>query len=134
MSFYEIFITNNFSYLSHISVNLHFKIIFLKELKILFFVCLLLTITVACKKQDNSGKLSPTVYIEQTETGYRLIRNGETFYIKGGGGNGYLKELKIAGGNTIRVYDTINSKQTLDKADVLMLTPYYLLPLTSVRG
>jgi len=108
---------------------LHFKFISLKDLKILFIAGLLFTITVACNKPDDSKNLSPTVHIEQTETGYMLIRNGEPFYIKGGGGNGYLEELKIAGGNTIRVYDTINLKQTLDKADALGLAVVVDIPL-----
>ena len=84
---------------------------------------------VACKKPNDSKNLLPTVYVEQTEKGYQLIRNGEPFYIKGGGGNGYLEELKLAGGNTIRIYDTINLKQTLDKANALGLAVMVDIPL-----
>jgi len=124
------FIGNNFSYLSYISVNLHSKFISLKALKILFITCLLLTITVTCKKQDDSEKLSPTVHIEQTETGYRLIRNGEPFYIKGGAASSqYLEELKTAGANTARIYDTINLKETLDRAETLGLAVVVDIPM-----
>jgi len=63
---------------------LDFKFIFLKDLKILFIAGLLLKMAVACNNPDNTKNLSPTVYVEQTKTGYRLIRNGEPFYIKGG--------------------------------------------------
>jgi len=73
---------------------LKFKFIFLEDLKILFIAGLLLTITVACNKPDDSKNLSPTVSVEQTKTGYRLIRNRESFYIKGGAASSqYLEEL-----------------------------------------
>jgi len=57
-----------------------------------------------------------TVFIKKTETGYQLIRNGVPFYIKGASGNTYLKELAEIGGNTIRVYDTINLGSILNEA------------------
>ena len=83
----------------------------------------------SCNKAEEANLPKPTVYIEKTDNGYKLIRNGEPFYIIGGGGNGYLEELKMAGGNTIRVYDTINLKQTLDKADSLGLAVVVDIPL-----
>jgi len=85
---------------------------------------------VACKKQDTSEKISRAVYIEQTETGYRLIRKGKPFYIKGGAAHSqYLEELKKAGANTARIYDTINLKETLDKAEKLGLAVVVDIPL-----
>lgn len=59
---------------------------------------------------------SGTVYIVKTETGYQLIRNGKPFYIKGASGNTHLTELEEIGGNTVRVYDTINLENILNEA------------------
>lgn len=90
----------------------------------------MLTIIVACNKPDDSNNQSPTVYAEQTETGYRLIRNGEAFYIKGGAASSeYLKELKEAGANTARIYDTINLNETLDRAEDLGLAVVVDIPM-----
>lgn len=109
---------------------MHFKFIFLKDLKTLFIAGLLLTITWACNKPDDSKNPAPTVFIEQTKTGYRLIRNGEAFYIKGGAANSqYLEELKEAGANTARIYDTINLKETLDRAEDLGLAVVVDIPM-----
>jgi hypothetical protein len=57
-----------------------------------------------------------SVYIKKTENGFLLIRNGTPFYIKGGAGSSNLKELADIGGNTIRLYDTINLQENLDEA------------------
>ncbi|WP_053992568.1 glycoside hydrolase family 2 TIM barrel-domain containing protein [Mangrovimonas sp. TPBH4] len=57
-----------------------------------------------------------TVRIIETEKGYEIIRNGRPFYIKGAGGKPYFKELSEAGGNTLRLYDTINTAKILDEA------------------
>ena len=85
---------------------------------------------VACKKPNDSKNLLPTVYVEQTEKGYQLIRNGEPFYIKGGAASTqYLEELKDAGANTARIYDTINLKETLDRAKELDLAVVVDIPM-----
>ncbi|KAF0238629.1 MAG: hypothetical protein FD181_841 [Prolixibacteraceae bacterium] len=59
---------------------------------------------------------SKTVYIKRNQSGFELIRNGKPFYIKGAAGNSNLKELADIGGNTIRLYDTINIQYYLDEA------------------
>ena len=58
-----------------------------------------------------------------------LIRNNEPFLIKGAAGNSQLKELKEAGGNTIRLYDTIDLKKNLDAANELDLAVIVDIPL-----
>lgn len=75
-------------------------------------------------------KPEPTVYIDETDGKYQLIRNGRPFYIKGGAAaSGFLEELKEAGGNTARIYDTINLKRSLDKAEELGLAVVVDLPM-----
>jgi hypothetical protein len=56
------------------------------------------------------------VFIKNTEKGFQFYRNGKPFYIKGASGNSHLRELAEIGGNTIRVYDTINIRQILNEA------------------
>ncbi len=83
----------------------------------------------SCQKESDQIK-NPTVYIEKTEDGYRLIRNQKPFYIQGAAaGKEYLEELKEAGANSVRIYDTINLKNTLDKAHELGLAVAVDIPL-----
>jgi hypothetical protein len=72
---------------------------------------------------------SSTVFIKKTENGFQLFRNGNSFYILGAGGNSYLKELADIGGNTIRVYDTINVGNILDDAQKNNLAVIVDIPL-----
>jgi len=57
-----------------------------------------------------------TVFIKKMDMGFQLFRNGKPFYIQGASGNSHLKELAEIGGNTIRLYDTINIGSILDDA------------------
>lgn len=57
-----------------------------------------------------------TVYVKDTKDGAVLYRNGTPFFIKGVGGKNYLAELEKIGGNTIRIYDTTDIRNTLDEA------------------
>lgn len=107
-----------------------FKIIFLKKKFVFFIVITLLFIFTGCTRDVKSEDFKPTVYIEKGKSGYQLIRNGEAFYIKGGAAHAsYLEELKEAGANTARIYDTINLKATLDKAESLGLAAVVDIPL-----
>jgi hypothetical protein len=63
------------------------------------------------------------VSLEQTEQGWRLVRQGETYWIKGGGGEGPLDLLQQLGGNSTRIWgieETTPSR--LDEAHQLGLT------------
>ncbi len=59
---------------------------------------------------------SKSVYIKTNDSGSVLFRNGKPFKIQGATGNASLKLLSKIGGNTIRIYDTINLETILDKA------------------
>ncbi len=70
-----------------------------------------------CKKEISPDTPKPTVHVVNSKGKFQLIRNGEPFYIKGGAAHpDYLKELKAAGANTARIYDTISLTETLDEA------------------
>lgn len=70
-----------------------------------------------------------TVFIKRTDDGFQIFRNGEPFYIIGASGNTHLKELADIGGNTIRVYDTINIRHNLDEAHENNLAVIVDIPL-----
>ena len=53
---------------------------------------------------------------------FRLFRNGEEYFIKGGGGSDHWDELVKIGGNSVRTWSTDNAKQMLDEAQRLGLT------------
>ena len=72
---------------------------------------------------------SKTVYVERSESGFQLIRNGEPFFIQGAGGDSYFKELAEIGGNTIRIFDTSNLENKLDEAHKHNLAVIVDIPL-----
>lgn len=96
------------------------KIIGLKLLVIVF-------VTAACS--NNNNYKNKEVSILKTSEGYQILRNGNSFLIKGASGISNFKELKSAGGNTIRLYDTLNLKQHLDFAESLNLAVIVDIPL-----
>lgn len=90
----------------------------------------MLILSSSCEKQEPKGNNLPKVYIKETDGKFELIRNGKPFYIKGGAAQAeYLEELKEAGGNTARIYDTTNLASTLDRAQELGLAVVVDIPL-----
>ena len=87
-------------------------------------------LSLSCQKPEDLEISRPAVYIEEDKGVYQLIRNGEPFYIKGGAAHpAYLEELKAAGANTARIYDTIDLERTLDKAYDLGLAVAVDIPM-----
>lgn len=62
------------------------------------------------------------VKVEKTEAGYRLLRDGKPFFIKGAGGRSYLEVLKATGGNSIRTWGEEEIEPLLDRCQELGLT------------
>ncbi len=102
---------------------------YLKSLKTTLLLGILLISAIACNQLTPVDENSGTVHIRKTDKGYVLIRNNEPFHIKGAAGNSHLKELKEAGGNTIRLYDTIDLRKNLDAAHALGLAVIVDIPL-----
>ena len=73
-----------------------------------------------------SCALTPTraeVRLTHDADGYRLLRDGKPFLIKGGGGDGKaLPSLSAAGGNSVRLWGDEALGETLDAAQKLGLT------------
>lgn len=81
-------------------------------------------------KESPVHKNKPVVYLKQTDNGYQLIRNNQPYFINGGAAHpDYLKDLKLAGANTARIYDTVNLQATLDKAYKLGLAVVADIPM-----
>ena len=62
------------------------------------------------------------VRLVKDDSGYRLNRYGKPYFIKGAGGDGSLKTLAEAGGNSIRTWDADKASPVLDEAQRLGLT------------
>ncbi len=78
----------------------------------LFFGPLLLLERQSFDSPDRGRK----VFICREANRYVLYRNGQPFTVRGASGNALLKELREAGGNTIRTYDTTGLGALLDEA------------------
>ncbi len=62
------------------------------------------------------------VRVEKTEDGYRLLRNGEPYFIRGTGGHLDMESFAAAGGNSVRTWGADDLEGVLDKAHRLGLT------------
>ena len=82
------------------------------------FLFLFLFSSVFCFAQSGHGKTE----IVKTEEGFKLLRNGEYYYVNGAGGSTYLKELAEIGGNSIRTWATGDGLAVLDSAHKYGLT------------
>lgn len=95
---------------------------------LLSFVFVLLIFPLGPQHQPNT---SARVFVSRTENGFELIRNGNPFRIRGASGAGRIGELAAYGGNTLRVYDTVNLGAVLDEAEkngIAIIADIPLLP------
>lgn len=83
----------------------------------------------ACNNTQPVNNAGKTVYIKNENGKYTLYRNGEPFLVKGAAGYTNLKRLKEAGGNTIRVWDTVHLANILDSAQANNLAVIVGLPM-----
>jgi len=84
----------------------------LKKLQVIIFCLLIFS---ACSSDKSVSE--PKVSIKKENGKFSLYRNGEPFYIKGAAGDTHLDELSRAGGNAIRIWDTIHVDSILKKAN-----------------
>ncbi len=59
------------------------------------------------------------VELEKTEQGWRLLRGGEPYFIRGAGGTHSLEQLAAAGANSIRTWDAENVRGADDVGTIL---------------
>lgn len=82
-----------------------------------------------CSKERNQDS-DRGVYVVQTDSGYHLLRNGSVFKVKGAtAGDAHWESFRKAGGNTIRLYDTVDLESNLDKAANMGLAVAVDIPL-----
>lgn len=62
------------------------------------------------------------VRIEKKGGGFKLLRDGKSYFIRGAGGGKYLRELPKAGGNSVRTWDVGQSERLLSDAQKLGLS------------
>jgi hypothetical protein len=62
------------------------------------------------------------VEVKKIDNAYKLIRNGQPYFIKGAGGTSYMDRLAAYGGNSIRTWDSRNGDEVLNNAAKLGLT------------
>src|SRR5437867_2576833 len=62
------------------------------------------------------------VQVVRADGGYRLLRDGTPYFIKGAGGDGSLEALAAAGGNSVRTWGADAVGPILDQAHQLGLT------------
>jgi len=90
-----------------------------KLLSIAALVCVL----GLCAAPNFARDASPSVVkIVQQNGEFRLVRNGEPYFVKGAGGHHYLETLKSAGGNSIRTWGEDDLEPLLDRAQHLGIT------------
>lgn len=83
---------------------------------IVLLVVLLAAAASGCRSTPSTAR---PVLIERTQSGYRMLRDGEPYTILGVGGQADLPLLKRYGGNTIRTWDAEGAGPLLDKAEEL---------------
>jgi len=81
-----------------------------------------LLVWLAAYQSFAAGAQPIPVRIERAADGYRLLRDGKPYFIKGVGGDGPLALLAKAGGNSVRTWGADKLEAKLDEAHRLGLT------------
>lgn len=80
-------------------------------------------LTRSARADEPAARSGPhIVRVEKTADGFRLLRDGVPYIIRGAGGSDRLDDLVAAGGNSIRTWHLSHSDRTLDRAAELGLT------------
>ena len=74
------------------------------------------TLLQACQSHTSNETTAVAVYLESTDGGYQIVREGEPLFIKGVGGHTQLDKLVESGGNAIRTWSADNAAEILDEA------------------
>ncbi len=96
---------------------------------LLLFTTFILFFTFYPSGLDKNYNEAGSVHIKNEGGSFQLYRNGQPFYIKGAAGISHFEELANTGGNTIRVYDTLDLAEVLDEADKNGLAVIVDIPL-----
>lgn len=105
------------------------KQLFVLILLVIFCIILMGFFTLKHLRTEKNTDETRTVFVKKTVKGFQLFRNGSPFYIQGASGNSHFEELANIGGNTIRVFDTINIQNILNEAQKNNLAVIVDIPL-----
>lgn len=83
---------------------------------ILIFFAALIVITGYWTLRPMNLRKGGRVEIRKEHGKFFFYKDGAPFFVKGGSGFTYMEELAVAGGNTIRTWDTTNLGKILDEA------------------
>jgi hypothetical protein len=93
------------------------------------FALLLLATLVNCTNPGQITQEGNAVSIRHENGKYIIYRSGKPFFIKGAAGLTHFNELKQAGGNTLRTWDTTHLQQILDSAQANNIAVIVGLPI-----
>lgn len=94
--------------------------LFFKAIISILLICLVGFVVLIIYNNSQRPDYKPsdrTVHVVKHNNKFSLIRNGKPFVIQGAAGDPNLKELSEIGGNTLRVYDTVNLNNILNEAE-----------------
>ncbi|MFM9983882.1 MAG: glycoside hydrolase family 2 TIM barrel-domain containing protein [Flavobacteriales bacterium] len=77
---------------------------------------LVLTLFAAISVIAANSQVVPVSVQQDANGNWQLMRNGEPYYVRGGGGDTQLDKLVEIGGNSIRTWSTDNAMEVLDEA------------------
>ena len=104
----------------------------------LLFVSAVFCLMTACSAESDTARAPIKVEIEKTDTGYRLLRGGEPYTVRGAGMViDDIGRFAAIGGNSIRNWSTLHAGQdtlaVLDKAHAHGVTVALGLPMRPER-
>ncbi len=91
------------------------------QIFVLLFISNLMVSCSSSQEEQNTYNITKAE-IRQTADGYRILLNGEPFYIEGAGcQSGDKESLAVHGANSFKTWSTDNAKEYLDQAEALGL-------------
>lgn len=102
------------------------------------FACFIICLVTACSDKYNDVPSPIRVEIEKTDTGYRLLRDGTPYKVRGAGmGTDDIERFAASGGNSIRTWNTVRGgkgiRELLDEAHAHGVTVALGLPMRAER-
>ena len=93
------------------------------RMRFLMLLPVLCMIPITAYTAPNIAEGKPSIVkLVKNDAGYQLLKNGQPYFIKGGGGEGSLSLLAASGGNSVRTWGVDNLGKMLDEAQKQGLT------------
>ena len=107
-------------------------------MRFLLYASITICLVTACSPESDDTPSPIRVELEKTGDGYRLLRGGVPYVVRGAGmGRDDIERFAASGGNSIRTWSTMHSRQDtrelLDKAQAHGVTVALGLPMKTER-